>query len=98
MCGLSGISRPADSDSGDAQDGAHIPAEHGPAARREAGRLDGEQRACLRPQTGRLWRLLQQRYMICSFQEKQDLIKDHVHIQIILYVKITQGISDCLFL
>lgn len=59
-----GITRPADPDGGDAQDGAHIPAEHGPAAGRETGRLGGEQWTCLRPQTGRLWRLLQQRYMI----------------------------------
>lgn len=44
---LAGISRPADSGGGDAQDRAHVPAEHGAAAGREAGWPGGEQRARL---------------------------------------------------
>lgn len=39
---LPGVSGPADSDSGDAQDRAYMPAEHGAAAGREAGQPGGE--------------------------------------------------------
>lgn len=57
----SGFTGPANTDCGDASHGAHVPAEHGPAAGWETGQPRGEQRARLRRQTGRLRRLLQQR-------------------------------------
>lgn len=57
-----GVSWPAHTDGGDAPHGAHLPAEYGSAAGRETGQPGGEQRAHLRPQTGRLRRLLQQRW------------------------------------
>lgn len=56
-----GVTRPADTDGGDAPHRAHLTPEHGSAAGRETGQLGGEQRASVRPQAGRLWRLLQQR-------------------------------------
>lgn len=58
---LPGLSGPAHADGGDAPHGAHLPAEHGAAAGRETGQPGGEQRARLRPQAGRLRRILQQR-------------------------------------
>lgn len=64
-----GIARPTHTDRGDAPHRAHVPAEHGPAAGWEAGQLGGEQWACVWPQTGRLWRLLQQRWIyLCVIQ------------------------------